>query len=206
MFESNSKFPKIFVYMMCVLALTMFVGMFFGVVFVGSPYFIAMLVCAIILLLDKRYGSILTNYKLTYLLFEIVNLMAVISVVYYEYSKHTEILNTFLILLIVVEVLMAIIDILVLKNKNLNKTRNLIIDFIKLCSMICIITYFFGVSKLYFAIFAFVFEAMNLSVKVVTFFDCPKNVKDKTEIVQEKEIDEKIEDIIHSDDSNGDGE
>ena len=100
MFESNSKFPKIFVYMMSVLALMMFIGMFFGVVFVGSPYFIALLICAILLILDRKYGSILTNYKLVYLLFEIVNLFAVISVVYYEYSKHTEILNTFLILLI----------------------------------------------------------------------------------------------------------
>ena len=169
MFESNSKFPKIFVYMMSILALMMFIGMFFGVVFVGSPYFIALLICAILLILDRKYGSILTNYKLVYLLFEIVNLIAVISVVYYEYSKHTEILNTFLILLIVIETLMALIDIFLLKNKKLTRTMNVVIDFIKLCSMICIITYFFGVSKLYFAIFAFVFEAINLTVKFISF-------------------------------------
>ena len=36
MFESNSKFPKIFVYMMSLLAVIMFIGMFFGVDFVGS--------------------------------------------------------------------------------------------------------------------------------------------------------------------------
>lgn len=201
MFESNSKFPRIFVYMMSLLAAFIFVGMFFGVLFVGSSYFIAMLICAIILLLDKKYGSILTNYKLTYLLFEIINLMAVISVVYYEYKNLTDILNLFLILLIALELLMALVDIFLLKNKDLTKTKNLLIDFIKLCSMVCIITYFFGVSKLYFAIFAFVFEAMNIAVKVETFFE---NKNKKNEPSQPKE--EKIEDIIHSSDNNEDGE
>lgn len=201
MFESNSKFPRIFVYMMSLLAAFIFVGMFFGVLFVGSAYFIAMLICAIILLLDKKYGSILTNYKLTYLLFEIINLMAVISVVYYEYKNLTDILNLFLILLIALELLMAIVDIFLLKNKDLTKTKNLLIDFIKLCSMVCVITYFFGVSKLYFAIFAFVFEAMNIAVKVETFFE---NRNKNQETIQIKE--EKIEDIIHSSDNNEDGE
>lgn len=200
MFESNSKFPKIFVYMMSILALIIFVGMFFGVVFVGIPYFIAVLICAIILLLDKKYGTILTNYKLTYLLYEIINFIAIISVVYHEYSKHSETLNLFLILLIVVEILMAVVDIFLLKNRNLNKSKNLLIDFLKLCSMICVMTYFFGVSKLYFAIFAFVFEAMNIAVKVATFYDNKNNSK-TNEIVQEQ----KLEDIIHSSD-NGDGE
>lgn len=205
MFESNSKFPKIFVYMMSLLAVIMFIGMFFGVVFVGSPYFIAMLICAVILILDRRYGSILTNYKLTYLLFEIVNLIAVISVVYYEYSKHTEMLNIFLILLIAIEVVMAIIDIFLLKNKNLTKIKNVIIDFIKLCSMICIMTYFFNVSKLYFAIFAFVFESMNLAVKISTYFEnLGKKQKSEPE-TENQEKTEKIEDIIHSN-SEGDGE
>lgn len=205
MFESNSKFPKIFVYMMSLLAVIMFIGMFFGVIFVGSPYFIAMLICAVILILDRRYGSILTNYKLTYLLFEIVNLIAVISVVYYEYSKHTEMLNIFLILLIAIEVVMAIIDIFLLKNKNLTKIKNVIIDFIKLCSMICIMTYFFNVSKLYFAIFAFVFESMNLAVKISTYFEnLGKKQKSEPE-TENQEKTEKIEDIIHSN-SEGDGE
>lgn len=205
MFESNSKFPKIFVYMMSLLAVIMFIGMFFGVVFVGSPYFIAMLICAVILILDRRYGSILTNYKLTYLLFEIVNLIAVISVVYYEYSKHTEMLNIFLILLIAIEVVMTIIDIFLLKNKNLTKIKNVIIDFIKLCSMICIMTYFFNVSKLYFAIFAFVFESMNLAVKISTYFEnLGKKQKSEPE-TENQEKTEKIEDIIHSN-SEGDGE
>lgn len=201
MFESNSKFPRIFVYIMSFLAVVIFVGMFFDVKFVGAPYFIAMIICAVIFLLDRKFATLLTNYKLTYFLFELVNLMAIISVVYYEYENLDKNLEVFLILLLVVEVLMAVIDIFLLKNKDLNRTKNLIIDFIKLCSMICIITYFFGVSKLYFAIFALVFEAMNIALKVSTYFE---NLNKKDKVVETKK-EEKLEDIIHSE-SEGDGE
>lgn len=201
MFESNSKFPRIFVYIMSFLAAIIFVGMFFDVKFVGAPYFIAMIICAVIFLLDRKFATLLTNYKLTYFLFELVNLMAVISVVYYEYENLDKNLELFLILLLVVEVLMAVIDIFLLKNKDLSRTKNLIIDFIKLCSMICILTYFFGVSKLYFAIFALIFEGMNVALKVSTYFESlnkkEKNVETKKE--------EKLEDIIHSN-NEGDGE
>lgn len=201
MFESNSKFPKIFVYMMGLLALFMFAGVFFGVGYVRIPYFVALIVCALLLILDRKSDSNLTNYKITYLLFEIVNLIAVISVIYYEYSKHTGILNLFLILLLCVEILMGIVDLLVIRNKHLTKKVNVSIDFIKLCSMICIITYFFGVSDLYFAIFAFAFELSNIVVKVWTYFK-NRNKKDVVEV----ENSESIEDIIHSDDNEGEGE
>lgn len=186
---------------MSFLAVVIFVGMFFDVKFVGAPYFIAMIICAVIFLLDRKFATLLTNYKLTYFLFELVNLMAIISVVYYEYENLDKNLEVFLILLLVVEVLMAVIDIFLLKNKDLNRTKNLIIDFIKLCSMICIITYFFGVSKLYFAIFALVFEAMNIALKVSTYFE---NLNKKDKVVETKK-EEKLEDIIHSE-SEGDGE
>ncbi len=194
MFESNSKLPKIFVYMLSAVAVFMFVGLFFGVAYVRIPYFIATLICVIMFILDKKSDSNLTNYKLTYLLFGLVNLIAVISVIYYEFTKYTKVLNVFLVLLIVVEVLMAVIDLFVLKNKYLTRKFNLTIDFVRLCSMICVMTYFFGVSELYFAIFAFVFELANAVVKVLTYF----RHEEKKELVKEKT--ENLEDIIHSSD------
>ena len=104
----------------------------------------------------------------------------------------------FLILLVDAEVLMAIIDVFILKNKNLTKRFNLVIDVARLCSMICIMTYFFGISDLYFSIFAFVFEIANISIKVSTHF-----ISRKKEDVKEENV-EKIEDIIHSsDEENG---
>ena len=199
MFETNSKFPKIFVYMMSLIAVIMLSGIFFSLKVVGGAYFVAMLVCAIIFILDKKYGTLLTNYKLTYLLFEIVNFVAVLAVIAYEYSKHTETLNLFLILLGVLEVLMMIIDIFLLKNKHLEKIQNLLIDFVKLCSMVCIITYFFNVSKLYFALFAFMFEIANITIKILVFSEN----NGKAENAELKP--EAIEDIIHSGDD-GDGE
>ena len=200
MFESNSKLPKIFVYMLSAIAIFMLIGIFFGGVYVGMSYFIAMIVCIIMLILDKKSDSNLTNYKLTYLIFGIINLLAVVSVIYYEYSKHTKVLNIFLILLIVIEILMGIVDVFILKNKNLTKKFNLTIDFLRLCSMICIMTYFFGVSDLYFAIFAFVFELSNMAVKVLTFFKA-KNKKELNR--QEEKQEETLEDIIRSSDEEG---
>lgn len=201
MFESNSKLPKIFVYMMSLLAIFMVVGVFFGVGYVRLSYFIALIICVTLLILDKKSNSNLTNYKLTYLLFEIVNLIAVVSVIYYEYSKHTGILNLFLILLLAIEMLMCFIDIFVLKNKNLSRRINIAIDFVKLCSMICIITYFFDVSDLYFAIFAFAFELTNIVLKVWSYF---KNKNNQNKAIEDNL--ESIEDIIHSVDAEGDGE
>lgn len=202
MFESSSKFPKIFVYIMTFLSILIFIGMFFSTKLVMSIYFIAILIGAIILLLDKKYGTFLTNYKLTYFLFEIVNLIAVVSIIYYEYSKHTDILNLFLVLLVAIEFILILFDIFAIKNKNLTKQMNLAIDFIKLCAMICFITYFFGVSKLYFSIFAFVFESMNLTVKMVS---CLNNKKEKDkQIVENKDI--SVEDVIKSNADVGDGE
>lgn len=198
MFESNSKFPKFYVYMMLLSAILAFVGMFFSVKIVSAIYFVVIILSLVLYILDKKYGTLLTNYKLTFALFELVNLIAVISIVYYEFSNHSEVLNLFLILLIVIEVLMLIIDIFVIKNKNLTKKENLTIDFFKLCSMVCILTYFFNVSKLYFSIFAFVFEAIVLVFKVYC------NLEDKPTEEETKKEEDIIEDVIHSSSEEGD--
>jgi hypothetical protein len=107
------------------------------------------------------------------------------------------VLNLFLILLVIIEVLLIIIDVFVIKNKNLTKRENLVIDFMKLCSMICLLTYFFNVSELYFSIFAFVFEAINLVMKVFC------NLEDKEQGENKKEED-LITDVIHSNSDEGD--
>ena len=196
MFESNSRFPKIFVYVMFLLVAVIFVGIFFSVKFVAVVYLTTLIIAALLLLLDKKYGTLLTNYKLTFMLFELVNLIAVISVIYYEYSNHSKMLNVFLIMLVVIEVLMILIDVFVMKNKDLSKRTNILIDFLKLCSMICIITYFFGVSKLYFAVTAFSFECLNLIVKIAIL------ERSKRKINVTGNSAEKLEDIIHSNNDN----
>jgi len=203
MFKSNSKFPKFFVYTMIALALCIFIGMFFSSTLVAVVYFFAIIIATLLLLLDKKYGTLLTNYKLTFLLFEIVNLIAIISVIYYESPNHSQVLLTFLIFTIIVEVLMMIIDVFVLKNETLTKRRNLIIDFCKLCSMICLMTYFFNVSKLYFSVVTLSFEFINLVVKITVGMKMVKLQPSK----DDSESKEDIADFIHSsDENNGDDE
>lgn len=164
---ANSKFPKFFIYMQLAVSLIILVGMFFSVKIVGGVYFIALIISAVFVVLDKKYGSLLTNYKLTFFLFDLVNLIAVIAIVYYEYTKHTFVLNMFLTLLIVIEVLMMVVDMFLIKNKNISPNQNFIVDVLKLCSMICILTYLFNVSDLYFAIVAFVFEIVIFVLRLV---------------------------------------
>ena len=166
MFESTSKFPKFYLYMQLFISITIFIGMFFSLKLVGVVYFVALLLSAVVLMLDKKYGTILTNYKLTYFLFDLINLIAAIAIVYYENRSNTKELNIFLVAMIVSNVVLMVADIFLVKNKNLTKMENLWIDVVKLCSMICMLTYFFGVSELVYAIVAFGFELINLALKI----------------------------------------
>ena len=197
MFETNSKFPKFFVLMMLLSAIIAFVGMFFSIKIVSAVYFIVIILSLVLYMLDRKYGPLLTNYKQTFSLFELVNLIAIISIIYYEFSNHAQILNVFLMLLVIVEVILLLVDLFVIKNKNITKRENLIIDLITLCSMISLMTYFFNVSELYFAIFAFVFESINLVVKI--WFN-----HGGKEVVHETKQEEAIEDVIHSNTDEGD--
>lgn len=167
MFESTSKFPKFYLYMLLCIAITIFIGMFFSLTLVCVVYFVALLLSAVVLMLDKKYGTILTNYKLTFFLFDLINLIAAIAIIYYENKTHTRELNNFLIGLIVANVVLMVVDIFLIKNKNMTKTENLWIDVVKLCSMICMLTYFFKVSELVYAIVALGFEIINLVLKIV---------------------------------------
>ncbi len=190
MFESNSKIPKFFICMQLAVAIILLITMFFSVKLVAAVYFIAILISAVFLVLDKRFGSILTNYKLTFLLFDLVNLIAVIAVIYYEYAKHTFVLNMFLVMLVVIECLMMLIDLFLIKNKNLSTNENFVVDSMKLGSMICILTYFFNVSDLYFAVIAFVFELAIFITRLVLNRDT-HDLKQK-EVVQENAIEKRI--------------
>ena len=190
MFESNFKFPKFFIYMQLALSLIIFVGMFFSIKLVAGTYFVAILITAVFLILDKKYGSILTNYKLTFLLFDIVNLIAIIAITYYEFVNHSTVLNVFLFILIAIETVSACIDIFVIKNKNVSSRENILVDVVKLSSMICILTYFFNVSDLFFAIDALIFEVASFVLKL---YVNKSQVEPKSkELTPEKSLEQRI--------------
>lgn len=201
MFENNSKFPRFFIYVLLVLAVTTFVGMFFSIKFVGSAYFITLLVCIVFAIIDKANKSTISNYKLTFFLYELINLIAVIAIIYYEHTTYFSALNVFLSLLIGIEVVHMVVDVFVVKNQNISKREGLLIDLVKIGSMICITTYFYKVSILWFAICAFAFEVGTLTLKLVCNFFFRKQ-----EVVEET-MESKIESRIHSIyDFEGDGE
>lgn len=189
--EKNFRFPQFFNYLLVTLSVIIFAGMFFSVKIVGGVYFIAILLSVVFAILDKKYGKFLSNYKVTFFLFDLINLISVIAILYYEYSRHEMILNVFLILLIVIEVLMMIIDFFLIKNKNLSKNESFIVNVVKIASMICILTYFYKVSILFFAIDALFFEVASLVLKIYV------NKVEKNEEINEP-VEPKVEDIIQS--------
>ena len=191
---NKSKFSNFFVCLLIPMALIMFVGMFFSVKIVGNTYFVALILAVVFLILNKKYGKFITNHKLAFILFEMINLIAIIAVIYYEFSKFTIVLNFFLVLLFIAEVLLLILDIFYVKNDKINSQENLFISVVKVGSFICIATYFFKVSSLFFAIEALIFELANIVLKVLfKKFDMPEFEKQNTE----KEV-SNIEKIIDS--------
>lgn len=191
---NKSKFSNFFVCLLIPMALIMFVGMFFSVKIVGNTYFVALILAIVFLILNKKYGKFITNHKLAFILFETINLIAIIAVIYYEFTKFTIVLNIFLIILLVVELLLLILDIFYIKNDKINAQENLFISIVKVGSFICILTYFFKVSTLFFAIDALIFELANIVLKILfKKFDIPEFEK----VVEEKEI-SNIEKIIDS--------
>ena len=189
--EKNFRFPQFFNYLLVTLSVIIFAGMFFSVKIVGGVYFIAILLSVVFAILDKKYGKFLSNYKVTFFLFDLINLISVIAILYYEYSRHEMILNVFLILLIVIEVLMMIIDFFLIKNKNLSKNESFIVNVVKIASMICILTYFYKVSILFFAIDALFLEVASLILKIYVY------KVEKNEEINEP-VEPKVEDIIQS--------
>ena len=130
-------------------------------------------------------------------------MIAVIAIIYYEFFKDTFILNLFLIELIIVEAFLFAVDILVVKNKNISKEGCFFVNVVKLGSMICILTYFYKVSTLWFAIDALIFEIASIVLKI--YFNSVKFGKiNKIETEKESEI-VKIETRIHSADESEEG-
>ena len=201
--KSNKEFPKFFLYLYIALAAVIFVGTFFSVKFVGATYFVTLIISLVYYVFDKKYGKKLSNYKLNFFMFDFINLVAVVSIIYYESPKHTYLINTFLTLLIIIEALSIFFDLVFVKNKNFKTSETVFIDGAKIGFMFCILTYFFDVSDLWYVIIAFAFELLSLVLKIAFNY---KNLKFRqAELDQEEKEtnEEEIEEIIRHDENNG---
>lgn len=192
MSEKSSRIPKFFVYLLLVPAVIMIVGIFFSPQIVGLAYFTALLISVAFLIIDKHIGTVLTNYRVTFFLTDIINIIAVAAVLYYEFAKNTLVLNIFLFGLLIVEAAMLVLNIFFTDNKNISKYMGVIVDIVKIGSMVSILAYFYKVSTLWFAIDALLFEAINLGFRI---YFAKVQRKEK---IQEKTQTEEIEERIHS--------
>ena len=191
---NKSKFSNFFLLLLVPMAMFMLVGMFFSVSFVRDVYFAVLILAIVFFMLNKKYGKLVANHKLGFILFEIINLIAIIAIIYYEFSKFTLVLNLFLIALVVVECLLLVVDIFYIKNEKINVQENLFIAVVKLGSFICILTYFFKVSTLFFAIDALIFELANLILKFLfEKLDIPDFGNEKNEEKEPSQIEKIID-------------
>ena len=86
-----------------------------------------------------------------------------------------------------------------MKSKNTSKVESVFVGILKIGSMICMLTYFYGVSSLFFAIDAMIFEIANLGIKICF------NKIDITEKSDKMTEEDKIESMIQKpEDDEGD--
>lgn len=188
MFDRNSKFPRFIILMLLPITLIMLIGMFFAPRLVANAYFIALLVSVVYLLIDRHYGENITNYRLAFFLFDIINLIATIVVIYYEFRKESYLLNILMIISMIFIVLLILIDVVLVKNNDIEKKHSVFVGLVNLGFMICILTYFYNVSELFFIIDALIFEVSSIIIKIIIIFS--KNSADENAVCNnENEVD-----------------
>lgn len=207
--KTGKEFPKFFLYLYVVLALCILIGTFFSVKIVSAVYFITFIITVVYYVLNIKYGKKLSNYKQSLVMFNIINLAAVFSIIYYEASKHSNLIITFLSLLIVIELLSFIFDVFFVKSENFNLSEIIIIYCMILGIMICVLTYLFDVSDLWYVIIAFVLELAVFILRLGFTYKNMAHSKQKQEISKEELQhieEEKIEEIIQKPDDNSEGD
>ena len=205
--KTGKEFPKFFLYLYVVLALCIFVSTFFSAKVVSVTYFITFIITVVYYILNIKYGKKFSSYKQSLVMFNIINLVAVFSIIYYESSKHSLLIITFLSLMLFVELISLIFNIFFAKNENFVLPEIILLYCMILGIMICVLTYLFDVSDLWYAIIAFVLELVGFVMKFgFTFKNYSKIKHEKTEEELQKIEEEEIEEIIQKTDDDTEGD
>ena len=210
MAEKDTRFPIFFTLMLIALSVLMIIGIFLGSSFVGVLFFISLLVVIVFTILDKKYGKQLASHEDYYLFVDIICLIAISAIMYYEDANQSKILKIFLALLGTSIGVLILLDFLYCKDEFYVKKECLIIDFTQICSMICILAYFYKVSEFWFAVVALVFEIINIILRVVFTTKQKKLLETQSEttgsdkILENQEV--SVEDKISSNNEQGDME
>lgn len=190
MLKENSRYPKFFIYMLMALSAMNLISAFINIYVAAATFFISIIVLVVFMILDKRFGGEISNYKLTFFLLDLICVISLVIILVYESKNATIVLNVFMALVIGVIVLSMIIDWFLIKNQNFTNNENTLVNVIKLCSMICILTYFFNISDLFFALDAFIFEFASVVLKI--YLNAHDDEKKKEEVEKEPTIEERI--------------
>ncbi len=167
MFEQNSKFPRFFIFILLALAIIIFIDSFISLNFTGCTFLFALIVSAVVFMMDKHFKFHLTNYKALFFLFDLISLIGTTTVLVYSYELYSDWLSGLMISLCVILFANILVDILFFKNKKASKRECLLVNFLKLLSMLSVIVYFFGVAVIWFVILTNLIEILSLLLKLL---------------------------------------
>ncbi len=191
MLNNNSKYPKFFIYMLLSLAVMNFASAFINAYIVAATFFISIIVLVVFMMLDRKYGAEFSNYKVTFFLLDLICIIAIITIMVYEFQRANIVLKVSLALVVVMLVLSMISEWFLLKNENFTNNENMLVNATKLCSMICLLTYFFNISNLFFALDSLIFEVAAFTLKIYLNYESDEKKKEpvvKTELSIEERI------------------
>lgn len=195
--KNMSMCEKLFLYLLLVPALVMFVGMFFSNVIVSAAYFMAIVVGFVIFILDRHDSGLRSNSKLVFIMSDVINFVAVVTIIYYEHLNSWQATDILLFVFAALTFILVLVDALYVKNDKIPIKGVVFIDLLTVGTMICILCYYFKVSSLWFAIDAIVFESVVLVLKLV-LNRFARVKKESVVTLEDTSEEQKIEELIHS--------
>ena len=166
MTDKKIELPMIFEYLLTATIFAMFVSVFFDISFCAIIVFFMLLVALCFTVLDRKYGEILCDHKITYFLLNINILLALISLIGFNYNEYSLTMNLLVIINIVAVVVLVILDMLFTSDNFFDKFWCNIINIIKVCLFACILAYYYGVTSTIYIFLTVVFELINIGVKI----------------------------------------
>lgn len=191
--KNKPVLERLFIFLLTIPVIAMIVGMFFNLTVVGTSFFLAAIISAVITIIDRLGDGLNSNSKLIFIVCDVLILIALLAICYFESFRRWNVVDILLTIFAILEVTILLVDIFYIKNGKISKHGLTIVDLLKFGTIVCILAYFFKVSSLWFAIDALVFESSSLVLKIVlSHFSKQKAAR------VEKSEEENIESRIHS--------
>lgn len=210
MLENSSKFPRFIIYMLSAVSILILIGIFLGETFVSIMYFISIILQVVFSMLDRKYGITFTNHKIVYLLFDFINIVTIGSILYYDFSENSMLINGLFIGILAMIFILILIDLFVSNDKYSLNRECQVINFTQICFMISVFACFNQSSFIWFLLFALLILIFNIALKVVVTLKQKSILNSKVDSIKKddsfKDNEIKVEDLIHNNVCEGDME